>query len=157
MRVLLFLFPSPTYRSKDKMASADLQWLIIRNNSCFLKHGGGVTMSTEPNNLKNRNSFKYNGLIHKKAVGVEAAADGKGVVLVTKKIKGTMNKPAKTFNRVEMKKDSRRTLTAIRRTLKKGYRKDLKMAALRRASAIIRSQKPITSVQKKRPTKARRT
>ncbi|XP_071504293.1 large ribosomal subunit protein eL28-like [Diadema setosum] len=139
------------------MASADLQWLILRDNSCFLRKGGGVVLSTEPNNLKNRNSFKYNGLIHKKTVGVEAAADGKGVVLVTKRIKGAMNKPAKMYNRVEMKKDSRRTLTAIRRTLKKGYRKDLKMAALRRASAIIRSQRPVTTVQKKRSAKNRRT
>merc|ERR1712002_694751 len=150
-------FSSPTCKREDRMASADLQWLIIRNNSCFLKHGGGVTFSTEPNNLKNRNSYKYNGLIHKKTVGVEGASDGKGVVLVTKKVKGTYNKPCKTFNRVEPKKDSRRTLTAIRRTLKKGYRKDLKMAALRRASAIIRSQRPVTSVQKKRTAKNRRT
>ena len=42
----------------------------------------------ERNNLKNRNSKRYNGLIHKKTVGVEAATDGKGVVLVTKNKKG---------------------------------------------------------------------
>lgn len=34
--------------------------------------------SQEPNNLKARNSFRYNGLIHRKTVGVEPAADGKG-------------------------------------------------------------------------------
>lgn len=38
----------------------------------------------EPNNLKGRNSFRYNGLVHKKTVGVEVPKDGKGVVLVTK-------------------------------------------------------------------------
>lgn len=41
--------------------------------------------SQEPNNLKARNSFRYNGLIHRKTVGVEPAADGKGVVVVMKR------------------------------------------------------------------------
>lgn len=30
---------------------------------------------------------RYNGLVHKKTVGVEAVADGKGVTLVTKRVK----------------------------------------------------------------------
>lgn len=44
--------------------------------------------SQEPNNLKARNSFRYNGLIHHKTVGVEPAADGKGVVVVMKRRSG---------------------------------------------------------------------
>lgn len=44
--------------------------------------------SQEPNNLKARNSFRYNGLIHRKTVGVEPAADGKGVVIVMKRRSG---------------------------------------------------------------------
>ncbi|XP_061406285.1 large ribosomal subunit protein eL28 [Lethenteron reissneri] len=65
--------------------SAHLQWMIIRNNSSFLIKRNKQTFSTEPNNLKARNSFRYNGLIHKKTVGVEANPSGKGVVLVTKR------------------------------------------------------------------------
>lgn len=42
----------------------------------------------EPNNLKSRNSFRFNGLVHKKTVGVQPAADGKGVVVVLKKRAG---------------------------------------------------------------------
>lgn len=42
----------------------------------------------EPNNLKARNSFRYNGLIHRKTVGVEPAPDGKGIVVVLKKRSG---------------------------------------------------------------------
>lgn len=42
----------------------------------------------EPNNLKARNSFRFNGLVHKKTVGVQPAADGKGVVVVLKKRAG---------------------------------------------------------------------
>ena len=39
----------------------------------------------EPNNLRGVNSFRYNGLVQEKTVGVEASADGKSVTLVTKK------------------------------------------------------------------------
>merc|ERR1711962_211863 len=138
-------------------ASADAQWMIIRNNSCFLKKGNGLTFSCEPNNLKNRNTFKFNGLIHRKTVGVEAGKDGKGVVLVTKKFRGVSNKPAKQYNRTELKKDARRTLTSIRHVLKKNnYRRDIKNAALRRASAILRSQKPVMPLRKKRAPRNKR-
>ncbi|XP_013402762.1 60S ribosomal protein L28 isoform X2 [Lingula anatina] len=123
------------------MSSADLQWMIIRNNSCFLRKGNGQTFTAEPNNLKNRNSFRYNGLVHKKTVGVEAAPGGKGVVLVTSKATG-QRKPAARYTRTELKKGSRRTLSTIRKVVG-GSRKDLKMSALRRASAILRSQRPV--------------
>ncbi|XP_064616396.1 large ribosomal subunit protein eL28-like [Liolophura sinensis] len=123
--------------------SADLQWLVIRNNSSFLLKGSDQTFSREPNNLKNRNSFRYNGLIHKKTVGVEPAKDGKGVVLVTRNSRG-WRKPNKNFTRVELKKGGRRTLASIRGVLRNNkYRKDLKMSAVRRASAILASQKPV--------------
>lgn len=47
-------------------------------------------MIQERNNLKARNSFRYNGLVNRKTVGVEAAKDGKGVVLVTRNSTGKM-------------------------------------------------------------------
>uniref|UniRef100_A0A668W2G1 Large ribosomal subunit protein eL28 n=1 Tax=Oreochromis aureus TaxID=47969 RepID=A0A668W2G1_OREAU len=65
--------------------SSHLQWMVIRNCSSFLIKRNGQTYSTEPNNLKARNSFRFNGLVHKKTVGVQPAADGKGVVVVLKK------------------------------------------------------------------------
>jgi len=46
----------------------------------------------EPNNLKNRNSFRLNGLVHPKVVGVQSAADGKGVVFTTGSTKSTHSK-----------------------------------------------------------------
>ena len=82
------------------------------------------------------------------------------------------NKPSQSFTRVELKKDSRKTLTSIRQVLRHNrYRKDLKMvsclnlslpairrdcshvahsnlifqAAVRRASAILKSQKPVVA------------
>ncbi|XP_077867024.1 large ribosomal subunit protein eL28-like [Saccoglossus kowalevskii] len=68
--------------------SPDIQWFIIRDCSSFLVKGNRTVFTKEPNNLTNKNSFRYNGLIHKKTVGVEPAEDGKGVVLVTKKQNG---------------------------------------------------------------------
>ncbi|XP_019619081.1 PREDICTED: 60S ribosomal protein L28-like [Branchiostoma belcheri] len=138
-------------RQKAATMSADLQWMIIRNNSSFLLKRNKQSFTREPNNLKAKNSYRYNGLVHKKTVGVEAAPDGKGVVLVTRKQRG-LRKPAKGTSRVTLSRGGRQTLTTIRRAVR-GYRKDLKMPALRRASAILRSQKPV--VVKKRLPKAK--
>uniref|UniRef100_A0A8D1I1I9 Large ribosomal subunit protein eL28 n=1 Tax=Sus scrofa TaxID=9823 RepID=A0A8D1I1I9_PIG len=68
--------------------SAHLQWMVVRNCSSFLIKRHKQTYGTEPNNLKALNSFHYNGLIHYKTVGVESAADGKGVVVVMKRRSG---------------------------------------------------------------------
>ncbi|KAL0609992.1 60S ribosomal protein L28 [Plecturocebus cupreus] len=111
--------------------------------------------SQEPNNLKARNSFRYNGLIHRKTVGVEPAADGKGVVVVMKRRSG-QRKPATSYVRTTINKNARATLSSIRHMIRKNkYRPDLRMAAIRRASAILRSQKPVMVKRKRtRPTKS---
>ncbi|KAK2509100.1 hypothetical protein MC885_012701 [Smutsia gigantea] len=75
-------------RGRAAAMSAHLQWMVVRNCSSFLIKRNKQTYSTEPNNLKARNSFRYNGLIHRKTVGVEPAADGKGVVVVMKRRSG---------------------------------------------------------------------
>ncbi|KAL5012545.1 hypothetical protein ScPMuIL_011096 [Solemya velum] len=143
IKITTLNIPFPVFSHLDTKMSKDIQWQIIRNNSCFLLKGNGHVFSREPNNLKSRNSYRYNGLIHKKTVGVEPAKDGKGIVMVTKNATG-LRKPNKNYTRIEMKKNSRRTLAAIRKTIKSNrYRKDLKMAAVRRASALLRSQKPV--------------
>nr|XP_035140351.1 60S ribosomal protein L28-like [Callithrix jacchus] len=64
--------------------SVHLQWMVVWNCSSLIKENKR-TYSTEPNNLKARNSFRYNGLIHRKTVGVELPADGKGVIVVMKR------------------------------------------------------------------------
>ncbi|KAK9395539.1 60S ribosomal protein L28 [Crotalus adamanteus] len=135
--------------------SAHLQWMIVRNCSSFLIKRNKQTYSTEPNNLKARNSFRYNGLIHRKTVGVEPAADGKGIVVVLKKRAG-QRKPATSYEKITINKNARATLSSLRHIIRKNnYRKDLRMAALRRASAILRSQKPV--VKKKKRTRAPKT
>merc|ERR1711868_206514 len=126
--------------------SAELCWSILRKNSSFLVKSHGLTLTKEPNNLTGTNSFKYNGLVNKKTVGVEAAPSGKGVVLSLRKTKGA-NRPAKSLSKTTLQ-GSRHAIKTIENTLSaNGYRKDLTEAAVRRACAIIRSQN--TTVVKK--------
>ncbi|XP_053442164.1 60S ribosomal protein L28-like [Nycticebus coucang] len=122
--------------------SAHLRWMAVRNCSSFLIKRNKQTYSTEPNNLKARNSFRYNGLIHRKTVGVEQAADCKGVVVVMKQRSG-QRRPATSYVRTTIK-NARATLSSIPHMIRKNkYRPDLRMAAIRRASAVLRSQKPV--------------
>lgn len=65
--------------------SARLQWLVVRNCSSFSIKRNKETYSTKPSNLKARNSFRHNGPIHRKTVGVQPAADSKGVMVAMKR------------------------------------------------------------------------
>merc|ERR1711937_159904 len=125
------------------MATADLSWLIIRNNSASLLKRSRLNMSLEPNNLKSKNSSRYNGFIHRKTVGIEPAKDGKGVVMITRKSKGS-RRPVKNITKVELKRDPRRTIATIRSSLRSNnYRPDLINSAVRKTCAILKSQKPV--------------
>lgn len=48
--------------------SADLQWAILRNNSCFLVKKDGYEFTSEPGNLNQKNSFKFSGLANTKVL-----------------------------------------------------------------------------------------
>jgi len=126
------------------MASPQLNWLIIRNNNAFLKKVRNVKQpfSTEPNNLVNRSSYRYSGLVQRKTVGIEASGDKKGFVLVTKK-PSAQGKPVRTYTKTTLKAAGPRgPLRKLKRTLvKNNYRKDLNKAALVRASVILKSQR----------------
>lgn len=101
----------------------------------------GKPFSKEANNLKNVNSPRYNGLCRRKVIGIEPASGGKGIIISHKTAK-YQNKPAKNLVKTTVKAGPRRALNSIRRFIRhNSYRKDLKMAALRRASAILRSQR----------------
>lgn len=135
--------------------SAHLTWMIIRNNNAHLlkKRNIKKPFSTESNNLTNLSSFRYSGLIHKKSVGVVAAPDNKGFTVVYKKSKA-LYKPAKSVVKRTMKSGPRRSLYKLKRLLKANkYRTDLAKAALRRASAVLKSQKPLP-VKKARAKKS---
>ena len=130
--------------------SAELCWSIIRKNSCFLLKNNGLQLTKEPNNLAGVNTFKHNGLVNKKTVGVDAAPDGKGVVLSLRKSKSG-NKPSKAISKTTISKGSRHAIKTITNTLEKaGYRKDLVDPATRRACAILRAQKTGSAIKKNR-------
>ncbi|XP_036335960.1 60S ribosomal protein L28-like [Rhagoletis pomonella] len=132
--------------------SPHLNWLIVRNNNSFLlkKRDVKKPFSTEASNLTNVSSFRYSGLVHKKTVGVVPAADKKGFSVVLKKGKNAQ-RPAKSTVRVSFKAGPRRALKKLKNLLTGAkYRKDLTQAALRRASAVLASQKtaPVKSAKK---------
>ncbi|KJE88735.1 ribosomal protein L28 [Capsaspora owczarzaki ATCC 30864] len=121
--------------------SSDVQWMVIRNNSSFLLKKAGVTFSTEAGNLTGKNSFKANGLVNKRSVGVKAAADGKGVVVTLRNDKKSF-KPTKATRSVTLKKGSRAALATVKAlTEGQNYRADLTHDALRLTSALFQSQK----------------
>uniref|UniRef100_A0A2K6P767 Large ribosomal subunit protein eL28 n=1 Tax=Rhinopithecus roxellana TaxID=61622 RepID=A0A2K6P767_RHIRO len=109
--------------------SAQLQWMVVRNCSSFLLKRS----KTGPNNLKACNSFRHHGLIHCKTVGVEPAADCRGVVLVMKR-RSSQRKPATSYN-------ARATLSSIGHMILKNN--------------VLHSQKPVMVKRKRiRPTKS---
>lgn len=131
--------------------SSHLNWMIIRNNNAFIvkKRDIKKPFSKEPNNVTNLNSYRYSGLVHKKAISVVENPDKKGFTVVVKKAKAT-NKPAKNSVRRPFKAGARRSLFKVKKLLKANhYRTDLTKATLRRASAILRSQRPIKAKKPK--------
>lgn len=122
--------------------SSDIAWAITRNNSAYLlkKRGCPKPFNTDPLNLTNKNSQRYAGSVHKKAVGVTACDDKKGFVVSVKR--GSSGKPGKNVARVDMKSGARSSLNSLKSMMtKQRYRKDLTKAALRRAAAVVRSQR----------------
>ncbi|KAK3944305.1 putative ribosomal protein l28e protein [Diplogelasinospora grovesii] len=127
--------------------SADVVWEITRASNAFLvkrKTAGGGQFSRDPLNLTNKHSRKYAGFVNEKAVGVVPNEKG-GVQVISKKA-GAHNKPASGRATVTYggNKTTRKTYKNIAsQTAKTGYRPDLRQAAIARASAIRRSQRPV--------------
>ncbi|KAJ4322303.1 hypothetical protein N0V84_004895 [Fusarium piperis] len=141
--------------------SSDLIWEIVRNNNSFSaksKKNGGVQFSRDPLNLTNLSSRKYAGFVNDKAVGISAGE--KGAVVVTTK-KAQPNKPAQNTTQTSYSgvKSNRKTYQAVaNQVAKNSYRPDLRAAAVERASAIKRSNKPVKPEpeQKLRGSKAKK-
>jgi len=128
--------------------SSDVAWAVVRNNSAFLlkKRNCPKPFSTDPLNLTNKYSQRYNGTVSRRALGLTAA--DKGLVLSVK-APNKDNKPAKNVIRTEMKSGASTAVGKVRSLTARGrYRKDLSKAALRRAAAILRSQRPLPANRK---------
>jgi len=132
--------------------SADLQWLLLRkNNSHIVKRAPGPTFSKEPGNLRNLHSYKYSGLANQKTIHV-TESDGT-IKIVTRKSKASPNAVASAYasSTVRARSGSRRALGVAAGTAKRGYRPDLRTAALARVSALAAAQK------EPKPTPPRKT
>uniref|UniRef100_A0A182KCV9 Large ribosomal subunit protein eL28 n=1 Tax=Anopheles christyi TaxID=43041 RepID=A0A182KCV9_9DIPT len=127
------------------MDSSHLNWLIVRDHHAYLMKQKNIRkpFSTEPGNLTNLSSYRYSGLVHNKTITI-TPAEKKGVNFIYKRVK-KVNQPAQAPVKVTLKKQGpRRTLKKIANIMKANrYRSDLRGAALRRASAILRSQRPV--------------
>merc|ERR1711872_341506 len=121
-------------------SSKDLVWLLIRNNNCRLIKRDGQTFSRDQFNLTNKNSCRLSGIANKRAICVEPGPDGKGVTVITRNSKGGC-KLASSTTSVTFKRSSRQNLKSIRNYIKNSSgRKDLLKPALKRASAVMKSQ-----------------
>merc|ERR1711907_449703 len=124
----------------QKMAtSPDLVWALTRKTNCFLKKRNGLMLTSEPNNLMNKHSFKFSGLANDEAVGVDD--NTRGIVLNLKN-KKSATQPKKNVANIPLKKGGmRKVAKAIKaRTEGKFYRRDLTKPALARWYKIWLSQ-----------------
>merc|ERR1712006_13458 len=113
-------------------ASSDLLWALTKKTNAFLVKRNGLQLTSEPNNLMNKHSFKYSGLANLETVGVEDNTRG-----ITLKLKNKKNVVS-----VDLKKGFRKVAASIKnKTEGKYYRKDLSGAALARWYKIWKSQK----------------
>merc|ERR1711907_451601 len=125
-------------QTTQKMAaSSDLLWALTKKSNCFLVKRNGLQLTSEPNNLMNKNSFKYSGLANLEAVGDD---DTRGIVLNKKNAKN-VSAPKRNIVAAPLKKDFRKVAKTIKaKTAGKYYRSDLTDAALARWYKIWKSQ-----------------
>jgi large subunit ribosomal protein L28e len=138
--------------------SKDLRWLLTKDTTCYAVKVRNYpkALSKDPLNPKGIHLPRFSGSIQTRAVMVKGSKKP-GVTLIYKK-KDAVRKPAEQLVRVSIKKDPRSTLRSIKNTLNntKG-RKDLKMLALRRASAIMKSQLKKSKKSKKGSKKQKKS
>jgi len=123
--------------------SSDLQWLLLRNNNSFLvkRVPEGPVFSTEPGNLRNLHSYKYSGLVNEKTIDIRESSSGIQITTRKKKVSPHTVNSARSTLTVRNRSGGRRSLGVAASLAKKGYRADLRAAALGRVSAIIATQK----------------
>merc|ERR1712196_621418 len=130
-------------RANSMSASSDLLWALTKKQNAFLVKRNGLQLTSEPNNLMNKHSFKYSGLANLEAVGIED--NTRGITLKLKNKKNSSN-PKRNFVSVDLKKGFRKVAASIKnKTEGKYYRKDLSGAALARWYKIWKSQKGASS------------
>jgi len=131
------------------LASADVQWQLLRNNHSFLVKRDGHVFSAEPLNLANKHSYKYSGLVNPKVVGVVASKKTGGkktISLVTRSSKATSVQRPRDLVNVGLNKHVRNHRVRAAQTIQtltsgSHYRADLTRFAVARYHALHRATK----------------
>ncbi|KDQ62951.1 hypothetical protein JAAARDRAFT_96662, partial [Jaapia argillacea MUCL 33604] len=133
--------------------STDLQWLLIRGNNSFIvkRVPEGPIFSKEPGNLRNLHSHKYSGIANSKTVIVKDTGADVQISFNKKGASTQAVKPGRSSHAIKSRSGSRRSLGVTSRLFKRGYRPDLRQAALARVSAVLASRKEHKSRPEKKP------
>ncbi|KAG6815906.1 hypothetical protein H0H87_010352 [Tephrocybe sp. NHM501043] len=123
--------------------SSDLQWLLLRNNNSFIvkRVVEGPVFSKEPGNLRNLHSYKFSGLANAKTLDISETKAGIQVTARKTKAAPGAVKPALAKSTIRARSGSRRAQGVVAQYAKRGYRPDLRTAALARVSALVAAQK----------------
>ncbi|KAJ3546180.1 hypothetical protein NM688_g5543 [Phlebia brevispora] len=137
------------YNSKSVKMSSDLEWLLLRSREISQKSNAfivkkvpeGPIFSKEPANLTNIHSPKYSGLANEKTIAI--SDNGAGIQVVTRKkgVSHNLIKSAYATQTIRNRSGGRRAAGVVAKLAKRGYRPDLRQAALARTSALIVAQK----------------
>ncbi|KAH8836026.1 ribosomal L28e/Mak16 [Flagelloscypha sp. PMI_526] len=133
--------------------SSDLEWLLIRKYNSFLvkRVPEGPVLSKEPGNLTNLHSHKYSGLANAKTIDI---TDNNGTIeITTRKTKGSSKavKGARSKSTIRPRSGPRRAVGIAVGSARRGYRPDLRKAAVARTAALVHAQKePKPTPEKKR-------
>jgi len=122
-------------------------WGVIQNSNSFIVKRNGVKFSSEPNNVKNLNTYRYSGLVNPQTIGLTApsSASRTGDVILTVKNR-SLRKPKIALKRIPLvKKDAKkinfRKVARSVTNINKKYRPDLRKAVLARWTKLHRSIK----------------
>jgi len=124
--------------------SSDLQWLLLRNYNSFVvkRVPEGPVFSREPGNLRNLHSHKYSGLTNEKTIDISESSEGTIQITTRKtKVAPTAVRPAFAKSTIRPRSGPRRAQGIVAQIAKRGYRPDLRAAALARVSALLATKK----------------
>ncbi|KAI0696025.1 ribosomal protein L28e, partial [Cerioporus squamosus] len=132
--------------------SSDLQWLLLRNSNAFIvkRVPEGPILSKEPGNLTNLHSYKYSGLANEKTITVKDTESG--IQLITRKKGASPHavRSAYATTTIRPRSGPRRAAGVAAKLAKRGYRPDLRAAALARVSALVEAKKEKRTVPPKK-------
>eukprot|EP00211_Chloroparvula_japonica_P013148 CAMPEP_0119132068 /NCGR_PEP_ID=MMETSP1310-20130426/11330_1 /TAXON_ID=464262 /ORGANISM="Genus nov. species nov., Strain RCC2339" /LENGTH=141 /DNA_ID=CAMNT_0007122679 /DNA_START=75 /DNA_END=500 /DNA_ORIENTATION=+ len=122
-------------------ASNDLQWLLLRKHTSFIVKRDGALFTSEPNNLTQKNTYKYSGLANAGVVGIETDSNGHVVVTRRKAKAGRKISGGNAALRIQKTGDFRRVARNVKSNARASRRPDLNQAALARWTRISQSIK----------------